>query len=369
MSIHTDRNEAAAVYRAESGTLPTAGQQSYATPIVPYKLGYGQILLTGPVMAATNGEQYAFADALTSEMKGLVTDTAKRTNQQLHGFGVDTLATHVSGASSTSVVVDDGIDHAFTYLPAGKARTVDLLDVSASYAALNTAITITRGAANAGNTAYAATLSSAASASAADGDVYVVSGSQSGLTGYSLMGIGGIIDNVDPPLLAGGLHGITVAAEPGWAAQVIGADNTLVDISFPLIQQGLSELASNTDFTESDVAFFLMGFPVRNKFVELCTNERAWMNTMTIDGGFEAVTYNGKAWVPDNDCRRGRFYAIVPETMKFFTMNDWDWVDQGGVLIRQSGLTKDVYGATLRRYWDLGTPIRSGNVVYKGIRE
>lgn len=366
--LHVDRNEAAAIGRAENGTLPTAGQQSWNQAIVPNKYLYGQIRLTGPVMAATKGSQHSFVDALTAEMKGLVKDTRRAVNRQLHSNGIDALATFVSGAGSTSVVVDDGQGNAFTHLPGGKARTVDLLDASSNYAALNSGITITRGTLN-GTTAYNATLSSSANASAADGDVFVPAGTQSGLTGYQMMGIAGIIDNTDPPLLSGGLHGVTVAAEPDWAAQVIGSDSSLQDISFPFIQQGLSELASNSDFTEADVAFFLMGFPVRDKYVELCTNERGWYNTMTLDGGFEAVEYNGKGFVPDPQCRRNRIYGIVPETIKMYQMNDWDWVDKGGVLVRVSGTTVDAYGATLFKYGDLGCSQRNGNIVYKGIRE
>ena len=79
--LHTDRNEAAAIGRAENGTLPTAGQQTYNQAIVPNKLLYGQIRITGPAIATKNGQQYAFVDALTSEMKGLVKDTRRAVNR------------------------------------------------------------------------------------------------------------------------------------------------------------------------------------------------------------------------------------------------------------------------------------------------
>ena len=183
-----------------------------------------------------------------------------------------------------------------------------------------------------------------------------------------MMGIAGIIDNADPVLLSGGLHGRTVASNPEWVAQVIGSYSSAQDLTFPLIQEGLSELAINSDFTEADVKFFLMNFPVRNKFVELCTNERTWFNTMKIDGGFEAVEFNGKPFVPDPQTKRETLFGIVPETMKIYRSSDFDWMDMdGAILDRVSGV--DAYQATLFHYGDLGCSQRNGNVIYKGVRE
>ncbi len=361
--IHKTRNEAAGIGRAENGTLPTAGQQGYGNAIVPNKYIYGSIQVSGPAIAATRSQAHAFVQALTSEMKGLMKDTRRAVNRQLHGDGVDALATYVSGAGTTSGVADDGLGNIFTHLPAGDAVTVDLLDSGSSYAVLDSAVTITRGASN-GSTGYAVTLSGNISGSAADGDVWVPSGTK----GYQMMGIAGIIDNGNPPLLSGGLHGRTVASDPKWVAQVLGSYSSLQDISFSFIQQGLSELATNSDYTEEDIKFFLMNFPVRDKYVELCTNERGFYNTMTLDGGFEAVEYNGKGFVPDPQCKRNTIWGINPDTMKIYRSSDFDWMDlDGGVLDRVSGV--DAYTATLFHYGDLGCSMRNGNIGWFGIRE
>ncbi len=360
--LHKSRNEAAGVGRGEDIDLPTAGQQGYTTAIVPNKYIYSSIRVTGPVMAATRNSAGAFVDALTSEIKGVMADTRRSVNRQLHGDGVDALAYYVSGTGTTSGVADDGMGNIFTHLPAGDAITVDLLDASASYAVLDT-YTITRGASN-GSTGYAVTTSSNIDGSAADGDPWVVSGTK----GYQMMGIDGIIDDDDPPLLSGGLHGLPVSSNPKWVSQVLGSYASLQDISFPFIQQGLSELAINSDYTEEDVKFFLMNFGVRDKYVELCTNERGFYNVMTIDGGFEAVEYNGKGFVPDSQCKRNTIYGIVPETLKIYRAADFDWMDKdGAVLSRVSG--RDAYVATLFHYGDLGSSMRNGNIRYKGVRE
>jgi hypothetical protein len=366
--LHNSRNSAAAIGRGEAVnlTLPTPGNQGYVTAVVPNKYIYGGIKVTGPVLAATKGSANAFVEALTSEMQGLVKDTRKAFNRQLHGDGIDALAYVAAASTGPIIFVDDNLGNQFTHLPAGDAISIDILNQSSSYAVLATG-TITRGAAT-GTPANTFVTSGPTGASFADGNPVVNLNTVFSGVGYSLMGIAGIIDNTDPPLLAGGLHSRTVAADPKWVAQVIGSDSSLQDLSFPFIQSGLSELAINSDFTEQDVALFLMNYAVRDKFVELCTNERTWFNTMKIDGGFEAVEYNGKPFVPDPQCRHNRMYGIVPETMKIYRSSDFDWMDRDGAVLQRT-VGEDSYYATLFHYGDLGVSQRNGNIVYKGIRE
>jgi len=372
--LHVTRNEAANVGRPEDGTLPTAGQQGYTEAIVPNKYTYSTLRITGPVMAAAKSNAQAFVDALTSEMKGLVNDTRRAYNRQLQGNGIDKLATIVSVGSytsSTALVVGDGLSNVFSHLPAGDPITVDVLQPDASYAAVtNGTGLITRGSAVA--TGFNATFSTniTGGTAAAAGDIIVVSGTQSGTTGYAPMGLEGIIDNADPALLSGGLHGLTVAANPKWAAQVVGSYSSLQDISFPLIQSALSELAMNSDRSEADIKFFLMNYGVRDKYVELCTQERGWYNTMVIDGGFEAVEYNGKPFVPDNQTKRNTIFGVCPDTLKIYeTSEGWDWMDEDGAVLARDVNNKDAYTATLFHYGDLGCSERNANLVIKGIRE
>ncbi len=361
--LHKSRNEAAGVGRAEGGTLPTAGQQGYAEAIVPNKYIYSKIKVTGPVIAATKNSAQAFVDAVTSEMKGVVSDTRRAFNRQLNGDGLDALAHYLTGTGTSSGTLDDGLGNAFSHLPAGVGITVDLLDASAAYAVLDSATVITRGAVT--GSAFAYTDTGTIDASASAGDPYVVSGTK----GYQVMGIDGIIDDGDPVLLSGGLHGRTVSANPEWVAQIAGTSYSSPQaISFQLIQQALSELATNSDFTEADLKLWLMNYPVRNKFVQLCTDERAFFNVMKIDGGFEAVEYNGKPFVPDPQAKRETMFGIVPETMKIYRSGDFDWMDKdGAVLSRVSG--EDAYEATLFHYGDLGCSLRNGNIKLKGIIE
>jgi len=369
--IHMGRNEAAGVGRAENGQLPTAGNQQYSKAIIPNKYLYGRIKVSGPVIAATKNNAGAFIRAIESEIKGCMRDTKKSVNRQMHSDGLDALAYLYSSTSSSTIVIDDNMSNPFIHIPATGCMT-DLLDASSSYVTLTADAFIYPTTVVAAGTGYTALVYTDAtkvtpkdlSASRADGDPFVLPGTK----GYQMMGIAGIISASDPPLLAGGLHGLTVADNTWWTAQTVGADATLADLTFPLMQSVFSKIAINSDYSESDIKFLLCNYQVRDKYVELCTNERRMFNTMTLDGGFEAVDYNGKPLIPDPQCKRNRLYFVVPDTLKIFRSSDFDWMDRDGSTFKAVA-GYDQYEAILFHYGDLGCVARNGNGVLLGIRE
>lgn len=372
--LHTGRNDAAGDGRGENGTLATAGNQTFARTTTAPKYLYSRLRVSGPVIAATRNNKGAFLKALESEMKYLMQDTKRAFNRQLNGDGTDPIGFYVSGAGTATVVVDDGLGNRFDHF--NKTTTIDLIDASASYVVLGTAgLTATRGALTTGGRTI--TTSAAISGSAADGDFFV----KSGTFGKQMMGIAGIVSDANPnsTLYASGLQGLTIASEPDWAAQVIYADNGSseltsstgrVDISFEALQDMLTAISVNSDYDESDVNLLLSSPGVKNKYVQLCRNERVFFNNMKLDGGFSAVSYNGKPWVWDPQSKKNRVYGLVTETMAIFRLADLDWIDVGGdVLYRISGGDVDAVGATLYAYQELGCKVRNANGVILNINE
>lgn len=361
--LHVGRNLSAGVGRPEGGTLPAAGNQKYMQAIVPNKFIYGSVQITGQVIAATKNNVGAFVRAIDSEMKGLLRDVKRDVNRQLHGNGTDALAYWTTADDTSGTVVDDGNGYVFTHLPSGQAIVGDLIDATDNSSKVGDSITLTLGAET--GSGFNVTWTGSVSGSA-DGDYFV----REDTLGYQLMGIEGIIDDRNPPLLSGGLHGIdaTSATNAFWRAQVVGSDSSKQELSFSNMQKVLSKIAINSDFSETDVKFLLCSYQVRDKYVQLCTDERRFYNTMTLDGGFEAVSYNNKPLVPDSQCKHGRIYYIVPESLAIFRNNDFDWMDKdGSVWDRVNG--QDAYTATLFHYGDLGCKARNANGILKGINE
>ncbi len=376
--LHTSRNEAAGIGVSESGTLPTAGAQGYAQAIVPTKYLYSRISVTGPSIAATKSNKGSFLRVLDSEMKGVTKDTLRSFNRQLHSDGRDALGFWVSGAT-TDLIFDDGLGNAgYDFIQTGvtKVDGIDSDNATVNYGANSTgatSVTATRAALAA--TGRHATLSSTAAVNVAvaAGDFIV----QQGTFGKQMTGIQAVISNADPVLLSGGLHGLTVAANPDWVAQWISADGattepttaaTRKDLTFPLMQQIFSGIATNSDFSEQDIKLLLCSFQMRDTYVKLCQDERKFYNTMKLDGGFEGVSYNGKPLVPDVHCRHNRIYFITPDSMALFRLAEMDWMDKDGHILYRIGDT-DAYGATLYIYQELGCKVRNANGILVGVSE
>lgn len=365
VAVHRTRNEAAAVARSEGGTLPSAGQQGYVRAIVPIKQLYSRISVTGKAIAATKSNKGSFVRAIDSEMQYVMKDTKRGLNRQVNGDGTGALA-YWTGADDTSGTnVDDGLGNGTTHLPVGSI-TCDLIDASSTddTTTLDTSIVVTRGAV--GTTSTAITWTGGPSAGTADGDYLVIAGTG----GKEMVGLQAIVSASDPPTLSTGLHGLPVTTYPDWVAVVLGSDSSRQDFSFPLLQQLFSRITTEGDVDSSDIKFIHTHPAMRDTYVKFAQDQRVFHNNMKLDGGWEVVTYNGKPWNDDVQCRRNAIYVLTPSSLRLMQMAPLDWMDKdGSIFYRLSGGDVDGYGATLFGYMELGCLARNQNGVLLGINE
>lgn len=368
VAVHRTRNSAAGIGVAEGGTLPTAGQQGYVQASVPVKQLYSRINVSGKAIAATKSNKGAFLKALESEMKYVMTDTKRAINRQLNGDGTGALCYSTDTDQTSGIVVDDNLGNGTTLLPIG-VTTLDLVDVSNNDTILTQDVVMTRGAVGTASTAV--TFSSGnLSATKADGDYFCLANT----LGLEMVGIQGVISASDPVVVAGGggartgLHGLAVGTYTDWVAQVLGSDSSRQDLSFSLIQQLISRIITESAADESDIKMFHCHPAMRDTYVKLCQDERHFYNVMKLDGGWEAVTYNGKPIVADVQCRRNALFAITPSSMSIAQMAPLDWMDKDGSVFYRVGDT-DAYGATAFVYQELMCKNRNQNGVILGLNE
>lgn len=359
--LHTGRNAAAGIGVSDGGALPTAGQQSYDTAVIPNAYTYGRIQVTGPTIRAARDNAGAFVTAVESEIKGVTKDMKRAMNRQLHGDGTDALGYWTGADDISGTTIDDNQGNAFVHLPSSGTSTLDLIDASDHSTVLGNDIVVTLGAK--GATSYAATWTGTVSGSA-DGDYLVPANT----LGKQLMGLAGIVSDANPPLLAGGLHGLPVASKGFWKAQMFTNSGTKRDLTLPLMQEPLSGIAVNSDFDESDVKFLLSNYNFRDKYVSLLIADKRFVNTMTLDGGFKAVEFNGIPLVPDPQAKRSGCFYVVPDSLRIFRTSDFDWMDKdGAVLARVAGY--DAYEAVIFHYGNLGTIARNANAYLGDIND
>lgn len=356
--LHTSRNASAGVGRADGGTLPTAGNQGYETAVVPNAYLYGRIEITGPTIRAARDNAGAFVEAVKSEVNGLTRDFSRAFNRQLHGDGRDALAFWNGADNATPATVDDDQGNAFVHLPSAGTLTCDLIDASDDTTKLGDSIVTTLGAKGASSYSLAWT---GVVAGSADGDYLVLEDT----LGYQLMGIAGIIDDGDPVVPAGGgtktgLHGLAVATKTFWKAQMFENSGTKRDLTLALMQEPLSAIATNSDFDESDVKFLLSNYNIRDKYVSLLVADKRFVNTMTLDGGFKAVDFNGIPLVPDPQCKRSGIFYVVPESLVILRTSDFDWAEKDGAVLSRVA-NKDAYEAYMFHYGNLACVARNAN--------
>lgn len=339
--LHYGRNEGIGA-RADGGTLPTAGNQSYKETIVPMRYLYGRIKLTGPSIKAAKSNEGAFIRAVESEMKGLARDLKSDMNRQLFGNGSGVLATCGTTSNSTTVTVGS----------TAKLRVGMIVDI----------IVTADGTTSTGATGRTIT-------SITNATTFVISGAaittdntfsvyRSGSRNLEVMGIAGICSATTT------LQGLDTTNYPWWKA------NVLTDSSNRAISETLLQTALDTTYQQSDgeatVLFTTVG--VRRAYQALLSADRTYQNTMEFKGGFKALDYNGLPFMVDKDCNANTIYLLDENHLKFYEMSDWDWMSEdGAILSRVSG--EDAYEAVMYKYCELGCSARNTQTVLEKITE
>uniref|UniRef100_A0A6M3L6W5 Putative capsid protein n=1 Tax=viral metagenome TaxID=1070528 RepID=A0A6M3L6W5_9ZZZZ len=378
--------------RADGGALPSANYQRFKTCTVPMKYVYGRIEVTGPTIAATRDEKGAYAKALDAEVKGITNDLKNEVNRMLWGCGYGTLARWYSGGSGTSYVVQkkyrgnaaggDGFGSAF----GGKYLEKRGDMVAVVCASLSGSGTFTVDATNMAATAVTKTVATYdtitvttdPSVSEAAGTFYVRPASlgtyaASGAHRYEAMGIRGLVTNTDLDEIAmtdgtntGGvtndpLQGLAVATYP-WFKSIVSthasgryAGQRALTLKLMQTMFDMVEEQAGKDYGPN---LMLTTRAIRREYLELVQGDRRFMNTMTLDGGWEALDYNGIPFTVDNDAIDGEIYFLTTRDLQLYRMSDYDWMQKdGAILSRISGY--DTYEAVLYRYFEFGIKNRA----------
>ena len=354
--LHTGRNNASGIGRADGGVLPTAGQQDYHVAVIPNAYNYGRIQITGPTIRAARDNAGAFVRAVESEISGLTRDFKRSINRQLLGDGTGALAYIAASydTNSASQTVDDNQGNAFVHLPTG-AITVDIHDASTLATKNGNSVSATLGAKS--TTTYACTVGTTTT-SCSDGDIICLEDTM----GYEMLGIDGIIATTDTYVTTAAayddLHGIDASTHPFWQSQVFTNSGTQRDLTLALMQDPLTAISVNSDYSEDDVKFLLSNYFMRDQYYQLLVQEKRFVNQLSLDGGWTGLAFSGRPLICDPQCKRNSIFYLVPDALRIYMTSDFDWMDKDGAqLSRVSGY--DAYEAIMFYYANLGTTARN----------
>ena len=388
--------------RADGGALPEADYQKFKTCTVPMKYNYGRVTFSGPTIAATRDEKGSYARVIDTEISGCVTDLKKEINRQLWGCGAGIIGRWATGTDSSltwqklyrgNAVSPDAFGSTFggkyveenagcvavvltgtTSITAATVGTTDMA-VSAvnstSSSLVDTITCTTAGVTEAAGTFFVRPASL----------VTVTSGSTAGAWRLEMMGLRGIVTDTDLDNIAfvndyaagtdgiaspnDPLQGLAVATYSWFKANVMShasgryAGQRALDLDMMQQMFDKVEIKAGKDYGPN---LIITTHSIRREYLELMQADRRNINTMTLDGGWTALDYNGIPLMVDIDAIDGEMYFLTTKDLQIYRMSDYDWMTKdGAILSRITGY--DAYEAVLFRYAEMGAKRRNSQGV------
>lgn len=372
-AIHLGRSSGVGA-RGENGTLPTAGNQAYATVPVPVRYVYGRIQLSGPTIRQAVTDRGAFVDALDAEMSGIRRDAMKDVNRQLWGTSNGVIAQCGTTSSSTTVVLAASTGStALRNLFFDGGMVVDIGTV-ASPATVASARTIT--AVDEANKTV--TISGAGISTTSSHFIFRTgaggASNNSGQPGDGQIELTGVQTIVDDTAV---LHTINPASQPKWKAYVNSNGGTNRAVTETLITGSIMKALINSGKKPTLlVSSEGVHMSVANLFLSLKRN----MEQTQLKGGYAGIQYYSPSvsgqgdegptvLYADFDCPNNRLYGINPESLVWHQVGEgWQFMDlDGAVMNRKPDI--DAYEATLTCYAELACKQRNSHFVIRDLTE
>lgn len=400
INCHYGRNSGVFA-RGDGGSFADADYQKHKTATIPMKYNYGRITFSGPTIAATRDQKGAYASVIDNEVTGLVRDLSKEINRQLWGCGWGVLARWRTTASGTSYTLQkryynnsaggDGFGSTFggKYLKEFNHAVPVVLTTSGSTVTVATvdATNIAVSALTETEEYYDTITCTDPSVSEAAGTFYVRPGNMATVTAasstagagrYEMMGIRGIVTNENLDEIAfydGTDRGMSALPDPlqglnndtytWWNAQVdshaSGRYAGQRALTFKLFDKMFDKVAAEAGEGYGP-DMIMTTRALRREYIDLAREDRRYVNTMKLDGGWTAVEHNGVPLMVDDDAIDGEIYFLTLKDLRIYRMSDYNWMQKdGSIFARITGY--DAYEAVLFRYAELGCTRRNSQGV------
>ena len=141
------------------------------------------------------------------------------------------------------------------------------------------------------------------------------------------------------------------------------------DVALPTeddIQFAIDSIEANSG---SRPNFIVCSWPVRRALINHYTQKGISLPTMQLEGGFNAINFDGIPVVVDRFCPKNTMYILNTDFLKMHQLCDWQWLEteDGKILKQVPG--KPVYTATLVKYAELlcDNPSTQGKIEFEEI--
>lgn len=307
----------------ETGDLPKAAENKYAKITVPLKNLYGRIELSDKVIRASQHSSGAFVNMLNAEMEGLLEAAAMNLSRMLYGDGTGKLATisAVETSGDKAVTVDSAkkfIEGMLVKVSSGvsevaelRVRVVNRDENKVIFDGTQTGL-------------------------AKDQIITVAAGSNLELTGLEkALGTSSTI------------YGASRSANPFLIPHI---DSATTSVTETAIQSAIDAVEESTG---DNINFIACSYGVRRALQNHLATYRRNIDTMNLEGGFRALSYNGIPVVADRFCADKTMYLLNTDYFTLYQLCDWEWLEgENGSVLKQIPGTA-TYSATLVKYAEL----------------
>lgn len=327
---------------SEDGDLPSSTGNNYGQMVTTLKNLYGTIEISDKAVRASEHSSGAFVNLLNAEMEGLIRAGSFNFGRMLFGDG--------SGKLGEVVSVENGKIALDSVKNVIEGMVIDFRTADGSIVSGAESRRIL-GVDRANKTI---TVSGSGLDSIVDETCFItVQGSYNN----EITGLGAIFGDND------NLYGLSKTAN-SWLKPY--SQKEVGEITEAKLQKALDAIEESSG---GAINFIVCSWGVRRAIQKLFAQNKRIVDTMELEGGFKALSYNGIPIVADRFCPEGTMYLLNTDDFTLHQLCDWQWLtgDDGKVLKQIPG--KPVYTATLVKYADLICARPNGQGVLTGITE
>lgn len=326
----------------ETEQFRTIDNEHYQQYNVSAKIQVAPVQVTGLLAKAADDNEEAFADAVLRETEQAKERLLKDLNRQFFGQGTGKLCSPSGSVASTAT--------SFSVSSAQYVRTNMVVDIFTGTTKTVTSIRI-NSVDKVNNVVYLAT-SLGAVLNATMEVVKEHIRDSAATDGKEFMGLEGIVD--DSTLLST-FQGLDAVNTREWEA--IRTDASSGNLTSDLMQRLLDDI-STLGGEEADT--IIMHRKQRRKYLDIVVPEKRFQD-LSMDAGYQKLSFNGKELVLDIDCQDDHVYAIrKPRIMRFevapLAMGNLDGSD---TWLRATNY--DQFQAYWRMYGNFGTDKRNSH--------
>lgn len=327
----------------EDGALPKSGNNNYKYLVSNLKNLYGTIEISDKALRASESNSGAFVNLLEAEMEGLIKASSLNFGRMLFGDG--------TGVLCEISTVENGV--VTTFNSTKNLREGMLVDIRYPGGAIVDGLAGRRIVNIKNDNQFVLDVNNTIGSIVERGKVTLQNSYNNEITGLEQ------IFSITNPIL----YGIDKTTNNWCNPYRLDGAGQITEIK---IQKALDEIEEKSGETPNMI---ICSWGVRRALQAILSANRTKVDTIELNGGYKAISYNGIPVVVDRNCPEGYMYLLNTEFFELHQLCDWAWLsdDDGRVLKQVPG--KPTYMATLVKYAELMCFKPSAQGLITGISE